>query len=605
MNETTPPEAGVFRHYVRTLLAYARFGALPVMALMIFLGLTEGVGLLMLIPLLQLIGLDDAGAPGGVVGLVARVWNTIGLNPDLPSVLCVYAGVVSFYALLQRCSSILNAEMVQGFTHLLRNQLYEALARADWPTFVRTKSSDVSHVLTVNLNMVGFGTQQLAQLVGTGFVAAVHCCLALTLSVPLTMLALACATGLLFLLRPLNAHAHRSGEDLQKTRSAMYQAMTEYLNGMKTAKSYGAGDDHMERFSALSDNVASQVVRFARVASATRMYNQLGTTAALAVSFYVAVRIISIPATDLIIMVFIFARLVPKVSAMQQSWQRISNMLPSYSAALEMLKRFEAAAEPPVPSTVAPIALEKQAEFRRVSFRYDENGEVDALQEVDLVIPAGSFTAIVGPSGAGKTTLADLLMGLLVPYSGQVLIDGRPLTGETLHAWRASTAYVPQETFLFHDTLRANLLWARHDAEEKELWYALKKAAADRFVSSLPKGLDTVVRDRGMRLSGGERQRIALARALLRKPTLLLLDEATSVLDLENERKIQEAVEKLRGNLTIVAIAHRPATIRTADRIVVLNHGRVAQTGTWEELTCSPQGRFKAMGLMEEPSPAP
>jgi ATP-binding cassette subfamily C protein len=204
------------------------------------------------------------------------------------------------------------------------------------------------------------------------------------------------------------------------------------------------------------------------------------------------------------------------------------------------------------------------------------------------------MTAIVGPSGAGKSTLADLMMGLLAPDEGVVLIDALPLSGKHLHAWRRSVGYVPQENFLFHDTIRTNLQWAKSDATESEMRRALESAAALDFVTALPSGLDTVVGDRGVRLSGGERQRIALARALLRNPNLLLLDEATSSLDSENERRIQQAVERLHGDITVVVIAHRLSTVSRADQVVLLDEGKVVETGTWQELMQRPNGRIRA-----------
>ena len=216
-----------------------------------------------------------------------------------------------------------------------------------------------------------------------------------------------------------------------------------------------------------------------------------------------------------------------------------------------------------------------------------------ALREIDFVIPARSTVAVVGPSGSGKSTLADLIMGLVTPDDGTILIDGKPLTGELIYNWRSSIGYVPQENFLFNDTIRGNLLLVRPGASEEEIWDALRQAAADSFVASFPEGLETVVGDRGIRLSGGERQRIALARALLRKPTVLILDEATSSLDRENERRILDAIEGLHGELTMVIIAHRLSTIRRADSIVVLEQGRIVETGTWASLS-QEGGRFWA-----------
>ncbi|MDP9439524.1 MAG: ATP-binding cassette domain-containing protein, partial [Actinomycetota bacterium] len=214
---------------------------------------------------------------------------------------------------------------------------------------------------------------------------------------------------------------------------------------------------------------------------------------------------------------------------------------------------------------------------------------------LDLAIRAGETTAIVGPSGAGKSTVADVVRGLVVPVRGRVLVDGTPLRAGMMRSWRGQIGYVAQDTFLFHDTVRANLLWARPDADDEEIRAALRSAAAEEFVRELPDGMDTILGDRGVRLSGGERQRLALARALLRQPQLLILDEATNALDSENEKRIQKSIEQLHGRMTILTITHRISTIRNADVIHVLERGRLVETGDWDALLAKEDGRFRAM----------
>ena len=203
----------------------------------------------------------------------------------------------------------------------------------------------------------------------------------------------------------------------------------------------------------------------------------------------------------------------------------------------------------------------------------------------------------MGSSGAGKSTIADLLMGLITPEMGRITVDGVPL--EHSQSWRESIGYVAQDTFLFHDTVRANLLWARPDATESELSEVLTMAAAEEFVSRLPQQLDTVIGDRGATLSQGERQRLALARALLRRPKLLVFDEATNSLDSENETRILSAIEHLRegiagAGVTTVLIAHRLSTIRWADLIYVIEAGRVVESGDWTTLSVKLDGRFRS-----------
>ena len=269
-------------------------------------------------------------------------------------------------------------------------------------------------------------------------------------------------------------------------------------------------------------------------------------------------------------------------------------MLPAFTILTDAEHRCLQAAEPPIAQRRG-IGLAEGIQLQRVTFDYRDDGRSPAVDGVTLTIPAGATTAIVGPSGSGKSTLADLVMGLLIPSEGRILVDGQPLGPDRVEAWRNQIGYVAQETFLFHDTVRANLLWARPDAHEDELWRALRLASADEFVAALPQGLDTVVGDRGVLVSGGERQRLALARALVRRPALLILDEATSSLDSENEARIQRAIDQLHRQMTIVIITHRMAAIRGADAIHVVDRGRLVESGTWDELIASRTGRLREL----------
>ena len=201
---------------------------------------------------------------------------------------------------------------------------------------------------------------------------------------------------------------------------------------------------------------------------------------------------------------------------------------------------------------------------------------VRGVEAVSLSISPGEFLGVAGPSGAGKTTLADLLVGLYPPQQGRVTVAGKSLAGAVLAAWQHGVSYVSQDPFLFHDTLRRNLAWAAPEATEAEMWEALAIAGADQLVRRMQAGLDTVAGERGTLLSGGERQRIALARALLRRPRLLVLDEATSAIDVEGEHAILERLCRLQPRPTIVMIAHRSQSLAFCDRVLQFESGRLA-----------------------------
>jgi len=325
------------------------------------------------------------------------------------------------------------------------------------------------------------------------------------------------------------------------------------------------------------------------------MIYQIGAAIALSGLLYIAAVILRLPVAELLVLILVFARLLPMLSNLQRSYQHLVHTLPAFASAMEMQARCEAEAEPILIDKNWTPTLRQEIRLQNVHFRYDKQKEKKILSDFNLVISAQQTTAIVGSSGAGKSTLADLLMGLLMPDAGEILIDGQPLQAQLTRSWRQSVAYVPQETFLFHDTVRANLLWTRPQASDEELWQILRLAAADQFVAELPDSLETVVGDRGVRLSGGERQRIALARALLCKPSLLILDEATSALDTEHERRIQQAIDSLHGELTIVVIAHRLSTVRHADKIAVMENGQIVEMGSWEELEACEGGRLRTL----------
>jgi ATP-binding cassette subfamily C protein len=221
------------------------------------------------------------------------------------------------------------------------------------------------------------------------------------------------------------------------------------------------------------------------------------------------------------------------------------------------------------PGGISP-RLEKSVSLNNVNFGY---GEALVLSNASLTVPAGSFTAIIGPSGAGKTTIADLIIGLLRPQHGEILIDNVPLEEVDLRQWRRMIGYVPQESFLLHETVLWNVTLGDPEVNEAEAEAALRAAGAWEFVAELPQQIHSSVAERGMALSGGQRQRIAIARALARRPKLLILDEVTNSLDPQTEAAICQTLQGLRGQLTILAISHQPAVVEAADRIYRIQNG--------------------------------
>jgi len=267
------------------------------------------------------------------------------------------------------------------------------------------------------------------------------------------------------------------------------------------------------------------------------------------------------------------------MSRMQREYQRMVTCESAYWSMRTAIDGAKSESENP-PDGVAPV-LARAIRFEGVGFRYRDHW---VLRNVSLAIPAGGITAIVGASGAGKTTVIDLVTALLRPQEGEVFIDDLPLQRVDWRAWRRMMGYVPQDTVLLHDTIRNNVTLGDPELTETDAVAALRAAGIWDAVAAMPEGLETIVGERGGKLSGGQRQRVALARALAHRPRVLILDEATSALDSESEQLIQRSLAELMKSRTSIVIAHRLSTILSADRIVVLDHGRVLEIGNHAEL---------------------
>jgi ABC-type multidrug transport system fused ATPase/permease subunit len=287
--------------------------------------------------------------------------------------------------------------------------------------------------------------------------------------------------------------------------------------------------------------------------------------------------------------------------SIQSSWQNTMNQI----GAVEMVTdEFEAVTrheEPEGPQKVE--ALREGIEFQNVSFAYnDEDGDV--LHDINIDVPVNQTVALVGESGAGKSTLVDMMTLMLKPRTGTISIDGVPHSEINLASWRDQIGYVSQETVVFDDTVANNIsLWQGEIDDDSALRErvidAAKRAHAHHFIEDLPNGYQTVVGDRGVRLSGGQRQRLFVARELFKQPNLLLLDEATSDLDTASEQHIQDSIDALKGEVTVVIIAHRLSTVKNADRVYVLDEGRVVEDGSYHELRMRENGQFREMVEMQ------
>ena len=582
--QTPQLHAARVAEFARYIFAQSGSRVYRMLAFLVLGGLTEGASILLLIPIIQLIGFQEGEA---IVRLPTWILSGV-LGPEvhfgLVPVLGLLILLVLAQALFGRFMTICMAQLYHEFINRQRIALFESIGRARWQFIARLRLSDLNHLLTADIERVRNAVAYLLLLIQSCVLLTVYACVSWLISPPMTVFAAIVGAGALAALYPLQGLASAHGGALTANRQAQYRTVSEFLSALKVAKSFNAESRYTAKLAATLEQMRSDSEEFIRINSISSVVFQVSSAVGLALFVYFAFVRFAVPLPQIIVLVFIFMRVAPRMMALHGHVQEILLNLPAFDAMRKAQADCEQEQEPPVaPREPAPSLL-RAARFEGVTVRYAEGAAGDALADVSFDLPARLITALIGPSGSGKSTVADVLMGLIEPQVGVVTIDGAPLGETSRRTWRDQAAYVPQDVVLLHDTIAANFRLAATEATEAMMWEALKTANAHGFVERLPDRLQTVVGERGQWLSGGERQRIALARALLRRPQLLILDEATSALDWENQTLIARAIEKLRGSMTILTIAHRPSMIAFADWVVVLEAGKVVERGQYDEL---------------------
>ncbi|MBF0613203.1 MAG: ABC transporter ATP-binding protein, partial [Magnetococcales bacterium] len=548
---------------------------LTLFGLMLLAGITDGVGIILLVPLLNSLQGTPDGSP--VATTLFSVLQKSGISPSVEGLLLVFLLLMVGRSVLLYFREILSTTLQHRLVDRLRHRCFAALLSAEWRWVVAGRSSDHASFLSNDISRVGTGLYFALSLIVSLISLVSYLAVAFLLSWQMTLFAIFSGGGVFLLLAGQRRRALQLGTRLGQANRAIHSNLQESLAGLKLAKILGSEERHLALFGQVVGDLRRQQEGFSASTSLSRGLLQVGGTILLVGYLYAGLRYWQTPVSELLILVLIFSRVIPMFSTVQQHFHHWLHAHPALLETEKMLQECTANAEPPPPSPVPPWPVLEAICLQNITVHYPDRTN-PALHCLSLCLPAKTTTAIMGTSGAGKSTLADVLAGLLLVDEGELVIDGTPVTEGLRLRWRRNVAYVPQEVFLFNHTIRHNLLWGNPSATEDELKSVLKQAAAE-FVFHLPNALDTVVGDGGIRLSGGERQRLALARALLKKPSLLILDEATSALDRENELRLRTAIENLHGDLTVVLIGHRLATLEHADLVVILEQGRIHAQG--------------------------
>ncbi len=539
----------------------------------IVMGLSSSIGILMMIPLAQLAGVDfqtqSDSSPWGFLTYFAEWVNNLGFTKDLGRILLIYASLAVILGTLTYARAMYGVKFQQDYIKHMRLHVYNSLLAAKWEYLSATRSAELMHRVSGQVGSMQVVANMMISLLHKIVSIIIFTGVMIAVNWQFTLMTIICALLVGITILPVRWSVKDAGERNLQLSHKMFRLLSEHLGSLKMIKSSGYEWDFQEKLREVSDDLEEQTVRITRAGAIVTFANGIGMAIGFCVMLYFAVTWLDVPVANFFLLLIIMSRIMPQVAGLQQSVLSIRNSLPAYRDIEKTLEDAQAMREADVSSDTSKLGLKNQIEFKQVQFKYPAIDKT-IVDNISFIIPAKQTLALVGPSGIGKTTVADMIIGLLKPTKGKVLIDGQVLEGELIGQWRRSIAYVTQETYLFNDTIRNNLSWVKPDASDDEIWQVIDTAALKDCIKGLPQGLDSVIGDRGVRLSGGERQRLALARALLAEPELLVLDEATSSLDNKNEKLIHQALVNMHGSLTVVIIAHRETTIRHADSVLNL-----------------------------------
>ena len=557
---------------MRTLFTYImvfpRRSVFVLIALLIA-GIAEGLSLTALLPLLSIAVGESSGSNESSIGkFMEKALQDIGIEPSLDTILVIIVGGMFFKGIVLLLANRQVGYTVAHVATALRLDLIEALLASRWQYYLRQPVGSLANSIASEAYRAANGFEHSVNVLALAIQVLVYAIVALFISWQATLASLFIGLVLLIVLNRLVTATRRAGTKQTHLLRYLLTYLSDVLSSVKSLKA-------MAR-----DNVADAILReqTQQLEKATRreVMNRAALTAlqepilaALTASgLYLALVIWALSLPEVMVMVFLLTRILGLLNKTQRRHQQLAAQESAYWALRKAAEDARAEAERAT-GTLQPT-LQKGITLQHVKFDY---GHKTIFKDLNIEIPINSFTAVMGPSGVGKSTLLDLLCGLTEPQAGEIQIDGISLHDINLRQWRHMIGYVSQDTILLHDTVMNNILVGEPSLTVEDAERALRQAGAWDFVSALPEGLQTLVGERGGLLSGGQRQRIAIARALAHNPAFLILDEPTSALDPESERTICETLQKLSQNLTIVAVSHQPAVINAADRVFILSNG--------------------------------
>jgi ATP-binding cassette, subfamily B, bacterial MsbA len=462
----------------------------------------------------------------------------------------------------------------------LHKLIFEQLQSLRLSYFSQTNSGELINVLTTEIERIKQSFSGAAFLFTRILTICVYFIVMFSISWQLSIISVLIFALLGVGLSTLNKRVRETSFGISSANAKFTAIAVEFINGIRTVQAFSTQEFERQRFYQASTNQLNAAIKVVMAWTMVRPIAEGVATTVLISLIVISFTTFTLPVASLLTFFFVLVRVIPNIQDINGTFAALNTL----QGSLENIRAILQTDDKPYlrNGKLKFPGLKRSIDLVSVDFGYTADNIV--LSNITLTIERGKTTALVGSSGAGKTTLADLIPRFYDPTQGQILVDGIDLQKLEINSFRRKMAIVSQDTFIFNASIRDNIVYGTAGASEAEIREVARLANALEFIEQMPQGLDTNLGDRGVRLSGGQRQRIAIARALLRNPEILILDEATSALDSVSERLIQESLEKLSQGKTVIAIAHRLSTIAKADKVVVLEQGRIVEQGGYQEL---------------------
>ena len=550
--------------------------------------LLEGIGINAVIPLMSFFMGGGDGATDFITNAIRGTFGFFGIPFSfrylLAFILCLF---------IVRAISVVVFGYLRGWigADFLGKESEEVLRRAlfaSWPFSLKQKIGTMHNTLVRDVQQTGVLLGAMVQVIQSFSGFLMYLLVAVNISPVMTFYAIGGGAVLLFLLRPLLRRTERIGQQTARVEKQFAQFLSEHIIGMKSIKAAGMERAAIKNGTAHIRLLRHLSIRQSLVGSVSSSFFQPFSIVLVVLLFLLTYHTPTFSIISFAASLYLIQKIFAYLESGQNAMQSVSGLLPYAKNIAEFKHNLDQHRESF--EGTKPFVLNKELAFQRVSFAYGEDKPI--LSGLTFSIRAGETVGLIGPSGAGKTSVADLLLRLFKPTEGSLTLDGVPSESISLEAWRKNIGYVSQDVFLLNATIEENIRFYNQDLTIKDIESAAKQANIYDFIKELPEGFGTRTGDRGVMLSGGQRQRVALARALAGRPKLLILDEATSALDSASEKLIQEAIGALHGSVTVFIIAHRLSTIERSDRLLVLEQGKITEEGAPQELLGRPDSYF-------------